>query len=350
MTHQNNRWRHRPEGSTWGDWGPDDTLGRMNLLTPQKVREGIEAVRTGKSFSLGLPLTLPGGTKLNANRLPPVHRPNLRSGQPNVNCGLNASIAGATDILNDDLVILHPQYSTQWDALVHAGARFDADGDGVDEICYYNGFTAADIEAPTSPEDCGATAEPGATTVDLGPLGIGSLAEHPVQGRAVMIDIERHFGTDERLFTMNDLQYIIDTDAVEVRSGDIVLFHTGFAEKVLSMGGDPDAQVLHHYGACLDGTDAALLEWISDSGIAAIAADNYAVEKFMESGFSSPAPALPLHHHCLFRLGVQLGELWHLTPLARHLAAAGQTDFLLTAQPLNLPGASGSPLNPVATA
>ena len=31
------RWKRRPPGSTWGDWGPDDQLGRLNLLTPDKV-------------------------------------------------------------------------------------------------------------------------------------------------------------------------------------------------------------------------------------------------------------------------------------------------------------------------
>jgi hypothetical protein len=29
------RWKHRPEGSTWGDWGDDDQLGRLNLITPK---------------------------------------------------------------------------------------------------------------------------------------------------------------------------------------------------------------------------------------------------------------------------------------------------------------------------
>ncbi len=39
------RWRRRPEGSTWGDFGPDDELGRLNLLTPEKVRQGAAEVR-----------------------------------------------------------------------------------------------------------------------------------------------------------------------------------------------------------------------------------------------------------------------------------------------------------------
>ena len=38
------RWKHRPEGSTWGDWGDDDQLGRLNLITPNKVLEGIAEV------------------------------------------------------------------------------------------------------------------------------------------------------------------------------------------------------------------------------------------------------------------------------------------------------------------
>jgi hypothetical protein len=41
------RWKHRPEGSTWGDWGDDDQLGRLNLITPKKVLEGIAEVKEG---------------------------------------------------------------------------------------------------------------------------------------------------------------------------------------------------------------------------------------------------------------------------------------------------------------
>ena len=41
------RWKYRPEGSTWGDWGDDDQLGRLNLITPKKVLEGIAEVKEG---------------------------------------------------------------------------------------------------------------------------------------------------------------------------------------------------------------------------------------------------------------------------------------------------------------
>ena len=58
---------------------------------------------------------------------------------------------------------------------------------------------------------------------------------------------------------------------------------------------------------------------------------------------------MPLHEHCLVKLGVPLGEIWYLSELADHLRAAGRSRFLLTAPPLRLPGAVGSPTTPVAT-
>ena len=65
------RWQQRPDGSTWGDWGDDDELGRINLLTPEKVLQGVAEVQAGITFCLSLPLDYPGGTVLNQRRHPP---------------------------------------------------------------------------------------------------------------------------------------------------------------------------------------------------------------------------------------------------------------------------------------
>jgi hypothetical protein len=46
------RWTRRPEGSTWGDFGADDTWGRLNLLGPDQVRKGVAEVRDGRTFCL----------------------------------------------------------------------------------------------------------------------------------------------------------------------------------------------------------------------------------------------------------------------------------------------------------
>jgi hypothetical protein len=57
---------------------------------------------------------------------------------------------------------------------------------------------------------------------------------------------------------------------------------------------------------------------------------------------------LPLHEHCLFKLGIHLGELFWLSDLASYLRGAGRSAFQFTGPPLRLPGAVGSPATPVA--
>ena len=59
----NPRWKHRPEGSNWGDFGPDDQVGRLNLLTPQKIREGLAEVLEARAFCLSLPLDFPAAMR-----------------------------------------------------------------------------------------------------------------------------------------------------------------------------------------------------------------------------------------------------------------------------------------------
>jgi hypothetical protein len=346
------RWRQRPEGSNWGDFGPDDQLGRLNLLGTEAVRRGVAEVREGQAFALSLPLDYPGGSDLNPNRRPPVLRPLQRKGRVNFNCRLGELDPGRTDVLSDDMVILSLQYSTQWDGLAHVGSMFDADGDGVPEAVYYNGFKAGEhVVGPDHIEDTGVPPEPAAarSTSAAQALGIEAMARSCVQGRGTMVDLRAHYGDGRTVVGYDELMRVIDADGVTFERGDILCLHTGFAEIVLGMRKQPDAERLHSACAVLDGRDRKLLQWITDTPIAAIAADNYAVEGFPARPGPQCCAALPLHEHCLFKQGVHLGELWRLTPLADWLRARKRHHFLLTAPPLDLPGAIASPLMPVAT-
>ena len=77
---------------------------------------------------------------------------------------------------------------------------------------------------------------------------------------------------------------------------------------------------------------------------------HYAVELFSTTPWKATSHAmLPLHEHCLFKNGIHLGELWYFTPLATWLREHKRNRFLLTAPPLRLPGAVGSPATPIAT-
>jgi kynurenine formamidase len=352
MSISNPRWKHRPQGSTWGDFGPNDQLGRLNLLTPEKVRQGVAEVREGLRFALSLPLDYPGGSALNPNRKPPVLRPLQRKGLVNFNCLLQELEPGRTDVLSDDMAILSLQYSTQWDGLAHVGSMFDANGDGLPEPLYYNGFRAGiDIVGPADISGTGVPAhlDDSASTSCAKALGIEAMAGNGVQGRGVMVDLHAHLGDARSLVGYDQLMRIIDADGVDIAPGDMLCLHTGFAQRVLEMHKRPDPEVLNHSCAVLDGRDDKLLQWITDSQVAAIAADNYAVEAHPARPGADCCAALPLHEHCLFKLGVHLGELWHLTPLAHWLRAHQRHHFLLTAPPLHLPGAVASPLTPVAT-
>ena len=137
MTAANPRWRQRPEGSTWGDFGPDDQIGRLNLLTPERRRAAAAEVREGRAFCLSLPLDYPGGNKMSSRRHPPRLTPTDFKGQPFMNQSLRATDARNTDVICDDQVTLCLQYSTQWDSFAHVGSWFDADGDGEPEVRTY---------------------------------------------------------------------------------------------------------------------------------------------------------------------------------------------------------------------
>ena len=344
------RWTRRPEHSTWGDWGPDDQLGRMNLLTREKVLSGIAEVREGRTFCLSLPLDYPGGSVLNPRRTPPVLRPvQRRNGRPNMTYPMRCDDPTATDLICDDQVLMTLQYSTQWDSLAHIGQMFDVDGDGKPEDVFYNGYRAgSDVAGPLVWRGTEATPYDGPQGAQK--LSVENMAVACLQGRAVMIDLEAHFGRQGTLIGYDELRLVLDKDGITVEPGDFVCFRTGFAQMLLDMKRNPDADVLFGTTSALDGRDDRLLQWVTDSGAVALIADNYAVETLPARACTDAFCAtLPLHAHCLFKLGVNLGEMWYLSELADWLRANGRSRFLLTAPPLRLPGAVGSPTTPVAT-
>jgi len=348
------RWTRRPDGSTWGDWGDDDELGRINLLDQQKVLQGVREVEAGITFCLSLPLDFPGGSALNQRRHPPVLAPTEdMNGAPSTFYNVHMSEMeefGDTkyvDVWADDVVTLSLQYSTQWDSLAHVGAEFDADGDGNEEGVYYNGYRGGvDLVGPQAD----ARGDGGAHRCFAHHLGLEHMAAHGVQGRGVLVDLRHHLGDDWRGVNLATLQEIMAADDVVVEPGDVLLLHTGFATRILEWDRNPDPRQLFTTCTYLDAHDDALLEWISDSQIAALVADNYAVEGLLgKDKDPSRHSFLPIHHLCLFRLGVPLGEMWYLHELASWLRAHGRSRFLLTAPPLRLPGAVGSPTTPIAT-
>ncbi len=342
------RWKKRPEGSNWGDFGPDDQAGRLNLITKEKVLEGIAEVKEGRTFCLSLPLDYPGGNLLNPARHPPQRFPTATpDGVERYLLPLHKALNNPdlTDVVNDDRVLIHTQYSTQWDALAHVGGLFDADDDGVAEAVFYNGWRGG--EHIVAGDGCGECGE--VEGVEARKLGIENMAERCVQGRAVLIDLYAICGDEKSNADFSVLEQAMSEQGAVVEKGDMVCLHTGFARKLLEMNREPDQHVLHNSCAALEGRDPRLQEWVADSGLAVLIADNYAVERAPSETGEGRRAMLPLHELCLFKLGIHLGEIWWLSELNDYMRTAGRTRFLLTAPPLRLPGSVGSPTTPVAT-
>jgi kynurenine formamidase len=313
----------------------------MNLITPARRLAGAREVQEGIAFCLSLPLNYPGHTdSLSGPRKPPRIIPLTEDKVGLYNVVMGPQGCCPSEVVCDDAVLLSTQYSTQWDALSHYGRLFDANSDGEAEKIYYNGYSAQEHFIQADQEG--------------GPyalaLGIEHFAANGVQGRGVMVDLAAAYGTDRRWVGYDDLMRAIDRQKVDVKPGDFLLLHTGYGTAIMKMREQVDVEELNRTAAVLDGADERLLRWVADSDVAAICSDNQAVEGF---DFSGPRDKhgllLPLHDLCLFQLGIHLGELWYLSELAAWLGQNSRSAFFLTAPPLRLPGAVGSPVTPVAT-
>ena len=186
--------------------------GRLNLITPEKVLQGIAEVKEGKSFCLSLPLDYPGGNLLNPARHPPQRLATQAiDGSPRYLAHLSEANPDLTDVVCDDRVLIHTQYSTQWDALSHVGSEFDADGDGVAEVVFYNGWRGGEhivLGAHDHDHSHGGECSP-FEGAEAKRLGIEKMAERCVQGRAVLIDFHAIHGDAK-----------VDIDFALARRGD----------------------------------------------------------------------------------------------------------------------------------
>jgi len=334
------KWTNRPPGSNWGEFGPGDQLGRLNYLTDETTLKAAQEIRVGKRFCLSLPLNVPVTDATNPRRKPPILKPVVRDGHTAFNLRVDTFDCGSTQVVSDDAVLLYNQHSSQWDSLAHIGGVFDADGDGVEETVQYNGHRIVDDTGE------GVYGELGARN-----LGIEHMARHCVQGRGVLLNMKKHFGNESRPVSYDGVMRMLEADGIEIEIGDIVCCYTGYADKLIEFGAAVPANLPRTHCPAFDGFDRKLLQWIDDSGMAVLVSDNRAVEyehvgrpEGMERG-----PGLPIHELCLFKLGIHLGEMWYFTEIAEWLEANGRNRFFMTAPPLHLPGAVGSPANPIGT-
>ncbi|WP_030903588.1 cyclase family protein [Streptomyces sp. NRRL F-5126] len=158
----------------------------------------------------------------------------------------------------------------------------------------------------------------------------------PLVRRGVLFDVPTMRGVDRLApgepVRLDDLRA---HGAPEPERGDVALVRTGWAQH----WGDPPAYLGDRRG--VPGLDAAAAAWLAGRGVAAVGADTVALEHIPPG--AGPA-ALPVHRLLLAEHGINLIEVMNLEVLA----ARGAAEFLFVGAPLNVRGATGAPIRPLA--
>ena len=222
---------------TESKWGPDDEIGAANYLTPELALKAAQLVKTGKVYALGIPVDNktpaypPRGFKIT------VVQPG-QAGSP----GMGPS----KTTYNDDIIEGWVGVGSQIDGLGHIGV----------EHVYYNGNKIADFGDPTG----------------LKKLGIDKLP--PMVTRGVLLDMAAHFGTDVvkegTAFNVKEIEEVAKKQGVEIRQGDVVLFHTGW----ISLIGKDDKR----YNSGEPGVGVEGAKYLTSKGVVAVGADTWGVE------------------------------------------------------------------------
>ena len=299
-----------PPESSWGVFGPDDELGCLNFLTPEGVVEAARLVRSGEVFRLDAKVGFAS---------PPLF------GRAKV----EHKILKLGTIAHDDLLNnYNTQEGSQWDGLAHVGH--------VSYQRFYNGVEASAIQDG-----------PG------GRLSIHRWADKFV-GRGLLIDVYgwrksqgravNPFESDS--YSLDELKAALAAQGAALTPGTILLVRTGWMEEYDLLSSEAKAAMAPFDKMKSIGIERSrdLVAWLWDNRVAAIGTDCPAVEP-IPFNFGDQSP---LHFRLLALLGMPLGELFILAPLADHCARDGRYEFMIVSTPMNVEGGIASPPNAVA--
>jgi hypothetical protein len=284
------------ELTNWGRWGKDDEIGTLNLITPAKRKAAAALVKEGFSVSLAAD---PDTVKAVDNPQPYDH----------VMQGIGTDRFG---------VSYHGQAHTHLDSLAH---HFDFDGAG------YNGYR---------PDE--------ALVMQRGhPKNSIHNVKNGIFTRGILIDIPRLKGLPYlepgTPIYVEDLEAFLKMARITLSPGDALFVRAGVWARRKVVG--PYARGRAAKDA---GLDVSVIPWLKQRDVAILAADH--------PQYVWPSPSnIPgnIHDFALVGLGVHLIDNCDLEALSDAAAARKRWEFLLTAAPIPVPGATGSPINPIAT-
>lgn len=291
-------------------WGPDDEIGRLNLMTPASQAAILARIDGGRSYDLaveyfiGMPSWQAAGDP--HYRLWMTHTPRgtVQDDPLQVGAEMNehVSYTGAA-------ISMYTHMGTHIDALNH----FGLDG------AIYNGFRADEHLGDRGWQKAGAEKIP------------------PLIARGVLIDVAAAKSLDMLpdgyRITRTDLQQALQRQQLQVQSGDVVLIRTGRMQRYA----DADAYMDNPPGMGLD----AARYLVEERGAMVVGADNLSFEAFPSELADD---YVPLHTYLLAEQGAPIMELVYLEDLARDQVH----EFAFIAGSLKLRGSDAAPLRPIA--
>lgn len=310
-----------PEGSAWF-WGDSDELGRLNLLTPERVQKAAqENVQTGDIVSLNLSVAEPS---------PPLF------GRKHFAHKIKSIGEGAFD----DEASYNTQTSSQWDGFRHF--RNPKTGR------FYNGTVLDEIITENNLDEGGPQ--------ESRKLGIDAWARRGIAGRGVLLDIyswsqaqahKRFEPFSKHVITLADLKACAKSQGVMFQTGDILLIRFGWLRYYngLTIEQKNDSVVwdtMNHKCVGLEASEE-MKDFLHDFYFAAAAADNPSLEAWPPESFE-----VSLHASMLPLWGMPIGELWDLEALSQKCQQEKRWTFLVTSAPANVPGGVASPPNALA--
>jgi kynurenine formamidase len=154
----------------------------------------------------------------------------------------------------------------------------------------------------------------------------------------VLLDIPRVRGVDwlepGAVVTPDEL----DATGVTIEQGDIVLVHIGRDRRRDALG------PWNTYVDGLAGLDPECARWLHDRDPSVLGSDGVSD---VNPGPGGEWP-IPIHMCALAGMGIHLLDNLRLDRLADACAERGRWEFLFVVAPLQIDGATGSPVNPIA--
>ncbi|MAS43409.1 MAG: polyketide cyclase [Rhodobacteraceae bacterium] len=284
-------------------WGADDEIGSANLVTPEQVLMASKLVKKGMSAPLGITIS----------RDTPAFAPrslSMQVVQPGQTGGTDPLGYGGGGVYNDDIIQMWFGIGSQIDGLGHLG----------DDGRYYNCNDAKEISQIGG----------------LTRLGVHNVP--PLVGRGVVIDMAKHFGKEfleaGHVINAEDVKAAMEAQSIEVKKGDVVLFHTGWTDAKLESAPS-------EWGAGEPGIMPDVAEMLAEADVMAVGADTWGVDVV-----PPPAGAKVFYSHVVLLRdnGIYILETMNTGPLVE----AGVTEFMFVLGQARVKGSVQMVINPVA--